>query len=206
MRHRPPLAASLLVVIGALSLFPAACGGGSGGSTTSTDPETIEIPTRWASGNAADLRTLVQNSDQVFLGRVSRVVGQSEPELPGADIKRQLPPMTSFEVTVSSTMAGTLAPGATVVIEQAGGTIATSDGRRAVVVLEGDTLLEDGAEYLFFASRKSNGNLTAPPFGRLQVTADGSLVPLDAWSELGALKQLSGLSAAAAAAAVRAPE
>jgi hypothetical protein len=185
----------------------AACGGGGADSSTSTQHGSIEIPTRWAYGNASDLRSLMRTSDEVFFGRVSRVLGQSEAEMsPEVNSGRQGPPLTNFEVTVTNAMTGTLAPGASVIIEQFGGTTAISGGAQVTVVLDGDRLLEDGVSYLFFADRKPNGHLTVPPFGRLQVAADGRLQPLPVWSDLGALRLLNGLSPAAAAAKLAAPE
>jgi len=164
---------------------------------------TVEVQTRWAYGNANDLQSLIGSSDEVFVGSVTRVLGQSEGEqAPRMNNGRRGLPLTSFEVTVKSAQIGSLTPGDTVVIEQAGGITEVSGGSRVSIVLEGDKLLENGAEYLFFADRKANGNLTVPPFGRLQVGGDGSLEPLAAWSRLGALRQLSGLSASGAAARI----
>ncbi len=56
---------------------------------------------------------------------------------------------------------------------------------------------------MFFADYKSNGNLTSPPFGRLEVGAGGDLQPLDEWTRLGALRQLSDLSVDGAVVAVK---
>jgi hypothetical protein len=168
------------------------------------EPETIEIPTRWASANARDLRTLVRTSDEVFLGRVTRLLGQSEADQPpGASGSRAPLPLTRFEITVTRALSGTLAAGDAVVIEQIGGTIEVSGGGRATMVLEDDEPLENGAQYLFFADYKPNGNLTAPPFGRLQAGQDGSLQPLAPWGDLGALRELTGLSASDAAARIK---
>jgi hypothetical protein len=211
---RAKLSWLLILSVAVLSVFVFACGGGAddpeggapGGDTTAAQGEglhTEEIPTHWAYGNANDLRTLLQASDEVFFGRVTSVLGQSEAEPPpGSTINRAGLPITSFEITVDSVLGGALSPGATAVMEQAGGTIETSDGATVRIVLEGDKLLENGAEYLFFADYKANGNLTVPPFGRLQVSPDGSLEPLPVWSELSALEQLTGLTASAAASRV----
>jgi hypothetical protein len=70
------------------------------------------------------------------------------------------------------------------------------------IILEHDKLLLEGAEYLFFAAYKNNGKLSVQPFGRLQVGGDGSLEPLPVWSGLGALRQLTGLTASEAASRV----
>jgi hypothetical protein len=163
----------------------------------------VEIPARWATANAADLRALIRSSDEVFLGRVTGVVGQSEADRPpGMNPRRQALPVTSFEVFVTEAHVGNLARAETVIIEQVGGTIPVQGGGASRVVLEGDEVLERGAEYLFFADRKADGALTVPPFGRLQVRGDGSLAALEQWSGLGALQQLTGLSVSAAVAKV----
>ena len=164
---------------------------------------TITVPARWASANANDLRSLIRSSDEVFFGRVTRVLGQRQANQPrGANSDRQGLPLTSFEITVASAVAGTVSPGAAVVIDQVGGTVVAPGGTRRYVVLEADQLLEGGAEYLFFADRMPDGNLTVPPFGRLEVGTDGLLEPLLVWSRLGALQELAGLSSSAAAARV----
>jgi len=196
-----------------IALLTLACGDGTQGNGTpggdasealEETPRTEEVATHWASGNANDLRTLLHTSDEVFFGRVAHVLGQSETELPPGIAKdRAALPITSFEIAVESVMAGSLSPGAPVVIEQVGGTIDTSAGARMSIILEHDKLLVEDAEYLFFAAYKSNGTLSVAPFGRLQVSRDGSLEPLPIWSDLGALRQLSGLTASDAASRVR---
>jgi hypothetical protein len=210
---RANLSRLLIPAVAALSVFVFACGGGAdapvsgapGGDTTATHEDELhaEIPTRWAYGNASDLRSLIQSSDEVFLGRVTRVLGQHPVADPaGMAGGREAVPLTSFEVSVEKVLAGTLSPAAKVEIEQAGGLMEGPGGARTRVVLEGDKLLESGAAYLFFADYKANGKLSVPPFGRLQVMGDGSLQALAAWDDLGALKQLSGLSTSGAAARV----
>ena len=139
----------------------------------------------------------------MFFGRVTAVIGQVETKVgPGG---RGTLPLTSFEVNVTQALGGTLAQGSTVIIEQVGGITEVSGGAQTSIILEGDKRLEAGAEYLFFADRKPNGNLTAPPFGRLQVGTDGALIVIPRWSDLGALQQLAGLQASAAASRVGAP-
>jgi hypothetical protein len=199
-----------------ITLLVVACGGegqgdGAGRDDANTVPgyasQTQEVPTHWASGNAKDLRALLRTSDEVFFGRVTGVLGQSEIELPASIAKARAGlPITSFEITVESVMAGGLAPGASVLVEQVGGTIETSGGGSMNIILEHDKLLLPGAEYLFFAAYKNNGKLSVPPFGRLQVTADGSLEPLPVWSEMGALRQLTGLTASQATSRVGAAQ
>ena len=195
-----------------ITLLVVACGGegqgdGAGRNDANAVPghasHTQEVPTHWASGNAKDLRALLRTSDEVFFGRVTGVLGQSEVELPASIAKDRVGlPITSFEITVERVMAGGLAPGASVVVEQVGGTIETSGGATMSIILQHDTLLLEGAEYLFFAAYKNNGKLSVAPFGRLQISADGSLEPLPVWSGLGALRQLTGLTASEAAARV----
>ena len=62
-------------------------------------------------------------------------------------------------------------------------------------MLEGDPPVEVGKDYLFFISTKTNGTLSAPPYGRLEVRPGGRLVPLARWGSLGALRQLSQVPA-----------
>jgi hypothetical protein len=162
------------------------------------EPETIEIPTRWASANARDLRTLVAASDEVFVGRVVRLEGQTDQPVPGAGgVGERQPttfPVSRFEVRVVRQATGGLGAGTMVIIEQAGGVTTQPDGTEARLILDGDEPLKVGATYLFFATRKPNGSLTAPPFGRLVVGASGRLDPVGPWSSLGAIQELTGLS------------
>ncbi len=155
---------------------------------------TVRVPARWASANAADLRTLVHSTDAVFAGRVARLAGQrDEPLLPSASAAAggRSFPVSVFDVTVTRPIQGDVAGGMTVNIEQAGGISQRPDGSSVRFVLESDELLEPGLEYVFFANRRPDGSLTVAPFARLQVTPDGLLAPLPAWSSLGALQQLT---------------
>lgn len=197
---RKPPTFALIAVLTAGVLILAACGGKDEGTPAPATPQMVEVETRWASGTAVTLPSLLQTSDEVFFGRVTSVIGQQETAV-GPGSKGTLP-VTSFEVSVVSNLSGSLATGSTVVIEQVGGATEISGGAQANIVLEGDERLEPGIEYLFFADRKPNGTLTSPPFGRLQVGADGGLTALPRWSSLGALQQLAGLQASAAAARV----
>jgi hypothetical protein len=195
-----------------ITLLVVACGGeGQGGGARRDDANAVPgqvshtqvVPTHWASGNGNDLPALLRTSDEAFFGRVTGVLGQSEVELPASIAKdRAGLPITSFEITVERVVAGGLSSGATVVVEQVGGTIEISGGTTMSIILEHDKLLLEGAEYLFFAAYKNNGKLSVPPFGRLQVSADGSLEPLPIWSGLGALRQLTGLTSSEAASRV----
>jgi hypothetical protein len=69
------------------------------------------------------------------------------------------------------------------------------------VILAGDEPLQTGATYVFFADYKPNGNLTVPPFGRLQAEA-GGLAPLPEWTNMGALRELTGVPVDDAAAVI----
>jgi hypothetical protein len=106
-------------------------------------------------------------------------------------------------VSVTRPISGTFAAGSSTVVEQIDGTIPGPDGSPVSVILEGDEPLQSGATYMFFADYKPDGNLTSPPFGRLEVGAGGDLQPLAEWTRLGALRQLSELSVDGAAAAVK---
>jgi len=195
--------AALIAASSILSLFIGACGGGAGDSASSSEPQTIEISTRWASANANDLPTLIAASDAVFVGRVGRLVevreetlipGTGSSPVPGKPGRGETTvPVSVFEVTVGRSARGGLVRGSTVSFEQAGG-LTYRNGSPVRFELEGDEPLQPGGEYLFFAVYKPNGSLSAPPYARLQVTAEG-LLPQEPWARLGALQLLSGLSA-----------
>jgi len=184
-------------------LLLAACGGNSGGSTSSTQPEVIEIPTRWASANANDLSSLVASSDEVFIARVKALTGvRDQTILPGSD--STVPgkpgrdpsslPVSVYEIVITQSFTGSHAAGSTATFEQVGGLV-DQDGATVRLMLDGDPPVEVGKTYLLFISRKSNGALSAPPYGRLEVTVDGRLAPLTRWAGLGALQRLSQVTA-----------
>jgi hypothetical protein len=204
---RKSVSSAVLAALAIMSALAVACGGSDSGSSSDhgvaneaapAPGAPAEVPTRWASAIANDLPSLLDSSDEVFVGRVTRVTGQRD-EPAGAP---RTFPITRYEVSVEQSISGTLTPGAAVVVEQGGGTIRSSDGTETRVILHGDEFLVPGASYLFFAGYKSNGTLAAPPFSRLRVAADGALHPLHHWASLGALQQLAGLSAVEAARAV----
>jgi hypothetical protein len=179
--------------------FFSACGGGSESDddATSSAPEVIEVPTRWASGNANDLATLVDTSDEVFTARVERLAGTREEGFLGgtgesAGGKRGSTfPITSYDITITRSFVGDRAVGSAATLEQPGG-ISSDTGAR--MMLENDPPVEVGKEYLFFATVTDAGALTTAPFGRLEV-GPGKLTPVGPWGELGALKQLANVSA-----------
>jgi hypothetical protein len=198
----------LLILAGAgLSVFVLACG--RGGDATSGDAvpsdaatshedhiATAHIPTRWATGNAKDLRTLVATSGTVFVGRVTELKEtRLEDPFGGAGPSGNRPsvPVSLFAVAVESAVAGGAATGSTVIVEQVGGVSAGQNGIPTQFVLGGDEPLAVGARYLFFATTGSSGNLTTAPFGRFEVSGDGTLAGAQQWADLGAISQLDGL-------------
>lgn len=205
MRSRLLLLA--LVILGVVAV--AACGGGGDEtSLTSATTETVAIPARWATANAASARTLADSSDQVFVGTVVRKTGQETLDVrsmapaddPGAD--RTLP-LSLFEVRVDESVAGDLGIGTLVVMEQLGGVHTRGDGSEVLVVLDGDEPLEEGAQYVFFAddSKTTPGRIGSSPFARMKVTG-GGLEAMERWRDLGATQELTagGLESARAAA------
>jgi len=204
---RPNLISLPILAAAGLSLFVFACGGGSDSSPRDAVPSepahshedsdipVVHVPTRWVTGNASDLRTLVESSATVFVGRVAELKEtRSEDPFGGAGPSNDRPslPVSVFEVQVETSLAGEAAAGTTVVVEQVGGIMANSDGGRTRFVLGGDEPLAVGERHLFFAARKSNGSLAAAPFERFEVTEDGTLASASQWAELGAVRELSG--------------
>lgn len=167
--------------------------------------ETISVPVRWASAIASDLSTLTANSDAVFVGRVVRLKSQrEEPLAPGLEASAPADgkpsrqpgtfPISTFEVRVQQAISGGYDASSVVLIEQAGGTSERADGSRVRLALEDDQPLEPGHRYLFFVRQKENGTLSAAPFARLLFT-DRGLEPVPPWSNLGAMRALSGRTA-----------
>jgi hypothetical protein len=156
----------------------------------------VHVPTRWATGNASDLNTLVASSGTVFVGRVA-ALKETRLEDPFGGVgpagERPRLPVSLFEVLVEASLAGGTSAGSTVVVEQVGGVAINPDGNRTRYVFGGDEPMAVGERYLFFAATNSNGNLVSAPFGRIAVGQDGTLVPAVTWTELGAVRQLSGL-------------
>jgi hypothetical protein len=155
------------------------------------------MPARWAWGDAARLDTLTKSADVVFSGTVVRVeqrtVGTASG---GGDASGQAPrfldlPLSEFELHVESVVSGNLTAGSAIVLQQLGGVETRPDGTQVRIMLNGDDPLRVGEKYLLFASFQKDGSMTAPPFGRMKVRADGSLVAEEGWGHLGALKELS---------------
>jgi hypothetical protein len=183
------------------------------------DLTVVEIPTRWATANAQDMKTLLASSDAVFVGEVAGLIEQRNVEFggptsaadappaanPGKDAvaRRASVPISVFQVTIVRSIAGGLTEGQKASVEQPGGVITRSDGSQAQVVLDGDELLTPGTKYLFFASVKGNGALTSAPFARFTVRDGESLAPLDGWSGLPVARQLNDRSVDEAADTVR---
>jgi len=201
----------LLGAVAGVSLFVFACGGGganapgngaSSGDTTSAQGDelpTIELPSLWDSSSAASLETLIGSADVVFRGNVVALKGQraalAQPADPSAPAPRWADlPVSQFEVRVESAVSGSLTAGTLMTFEQAGGVQTRADGSRVRIMLEGDQAVQVGATYLFFGSVREDGIIEAPPFGRMQVRADGSLAAEARWADVGALKQLSSMS------------
>jgi hypothetical protein len=208
-------------------LFTAACvvaviaGCGSGGDSASNaevgrdsevtaDAPVVEIPTRWASANARDMKTLIASTGTVFVGEVTGLSEQRTAQLGGPTSagdaspgdnpgdagtgRRQASiPISVFEVTVVRSLAGGLAEGQTATLEQPGGVITRTDGSQARIILDGDEALTIGTRYLFFASVRGDGVMTSAPFARFTVRDDGSIAPLSEWSGLPVASQLTGV-------------
>jgi hypothetical protein len=207
-KTRPNLSCLLILAAAGLSLFVFACGGGTDSpprddvtleaahSHEESEIPVVHIPTRWATANASDLRTLVASSATVFVGRVTELKEtRAEDAFGGAGPSGDRPslPVSIFEVRVEASLAGEAAAGSTVVLEQVGGILANPDGSRTRFVFGGDEPLAVGERHLFFAKRKSNGSLAAAPFGRFEVSGDGTLASAPQWAELGVARELEGL-------------
>lgn len=173
----------------------AACGGGSGAPD---EPPVSEIEVRWASAMAADLDTLVAASGAVFVGSVEERSGQIDKELSAQG--RPLP-FTQYAVRVQDVLAGDGTAGELVTFEQLGGVAESSRGP-VTLVAQGDTQLEPGATYVFFARADEAGVYSAPPFGRMPVV-DGQVLAPEGWGSLGAVSQMAGLALTQAAGEVQ---
>jgi hypothetical protein len=196
---------AFLLFVAAVSALVVACGGGGDsdeGAISQTDAdtavsaaenlETVEIPARWATANADSVSALVTSSQEVFTARVARLSGEREQVLNPA--RGSSVPISIYELEITESFVGGRAAGSVATFEQAGGAV-EQGGEDVWMMLEGDPPVEVGKEYLFFASLKENGTLSAPPYGRLEVTAGGDLVPLAAWESLGALQRLQEVPA-----------
>jgi hypothetical protein len=198
----------IILAIAGLSAFVFACGDDKDSphhDAVSTEPASsheegempvVHVPTRWATATASDLRTLVDSSGTVFVGRVAALQEtRLEDPFGGAGPSGERPrlPVSLFDVLVEASIAGGALAGATVVVEQVGGVAPNPDGSRTRYVFGGDEPMAVGERYLFFAATNSSGNLVTAPFGRIAVGQDGTLNPSATWMELGAVRQLAGL-------------
>jgi hypothetical protein len=145
-----------------------ACGG------SDEEPYVEVVGARWATAEAESVPALIASSDAVFVGRVTQELPQRAETLPGPEGRPAAGrtfPISRYEAVVESSVAGGVAAGAVVVIEQAGG---EDPGDGHAVMIEGDELIQAGKTYVFFASQKGNGTWTAAPYGRLEVRDAGS--------------------------------
>jgi hypothetical protein len=150
----------------------------------------VEVHTRWATAHASSVESLTEFSDAVFAGRVTRLAGQrEEPPPPGA---RGSFPISRYDVTVQAAVLGTVEPGSTVVMEQFGGIVGDEESGLRLVILEGDTPLQPGRTYLFFATRKDDGAYVSAPFTRLALGPGQRLAALEPWGDIPAMQALDG--------------
>ncbi len=203
------------LVLAALLLFALACSGSSSSlNETPAEYTTQEVPARWSVANAESLATLVGSSDAVFTGTVTRQTGQrSEPLGPAAPLGPPAPdqpasggpsgfPVSVFEVRVNEPLVGGLVAGQTVTMEQLGGIVPAGDGQDARLVLEGDTPLTSGRQYLFFATVKPNGAYSSAPYAKIPIYEGGLSVDV-AWAHLPAVAAIAGHRADRAAQEIR---
>ncbi|MEX0684253.1 MAG: hypothetical protein WD472_12460 [Dehalococcoidia bacterium] len=196
--------AILAVYAGLLLIAGVACSGSS--DQTSDDPtdyEVREVPARWSTAQASDLRTLVSSSDVVFVGTVVTRAGQADAPLGPTSsgeaaqfaqqpVTRQAGfPVSKFDVEVTKAIVGALTEGDALVIEQPGGFVSGADGVRSLLVLEGDQPLEPGVSYLIFATLKPNGAYASAPYARMRI-AHNDVSAGETWRHLPAVAQLEG--------------
>ena len=111
-----------------------------------------------------DIRKVVGASNHIFVGRVVAVVGRKG--IPTSGPGNEFIPQTQFSVEVLENIKGELS--GTVTVNQMGGT----DASGAVVVVEGDTLLEVGKTYLLATWHSSDDgwySIVAEGYGNVQV-------------------------------------
>ncbi len=181
---------------------------------TPADYTTQVVPARWSVANTESLATLVSSSDAVFIGTITRQTGQrSEPsglavplgppdsDRPGIDERRGFP-VSVFDVHVSGSLVGGLAVGQTVTMEQLGGIVPADGGQDLRVVLEGDTPLTPGRQYLFFATIKPNGTYSSTPYAKIPIV-EGILSVDAGWANLPAIAAIDGQRADYAAQEIR---
>ena len=204
-----------LTLLAALFLLVVACSGSQPSvNETPADYTTQEVPARWSVANAESLATLVSSSDAVFIGTVTRQTGQRtetsglavplgppDSDQPASGRARGFP-VSVFDVHVSDPLVGGLAVGQTVTMEQLGGIVPTDGGQDVRVVLEGDTPLTPGREYLFFATIKPNGTYSSTPYAKIPIL-EGNLSVDARWANLPAIAAINGQRADYAAQEIR---
>jgi hypothetical protein len=191
----------LAVVFGCGSGDDSAQNADPGNNSVASDLPVNEVPTRWASGNARDLPTLIASTGTVFVGEVVALNGQRTQPVGRGAVTGEGPranfPISEYQVVVRRTLVGGLQEGDSVRLEQPGGVTSGADGSRARIMLEGDEPFEVGVTYLIFGSLREDGVLTSSPFGRF-VVDNGSLKALEHWTDLPVARQLAGDSVEAA--------
>ena len=192
-------------LLGAAALLVAACSGQ--GVEQSSPPQSelsvVYVPARWASAQADSFESLVAATGTVFVGEVTRPLGDrgAPSSLPRPGGPKVSIPVTSFEVRVTTGIIGGKLAGETVIFDQPYGVVDRPAGP-VMVLLEGDSPLEVGTSYLFFASARDDGTLTAAPYARFEATADGFEAPPE-FRDVPVAEQLRPLDAAEAAARIR---
>jgi hypothetical protein len=173
------------------------------------EPQAVVLGTRWRTDDIKDLATLLASSETVFAGTVSELSGQRLEELsppaaaaPAGDADKPPAkrvtslPISVFDVRVEEVWKGTLDASDIVIVEQAGGTVRSSDGAETRILLEGDEPIVIGETYLFWFGSTSGDRFVTSPFRRLEVSDSGRFDAMAGWRNLGALRALSGLRAA----------
>jgi hypothetical protein len=142
---------------------------------------------------ASDVRTLEAGADVVFVGTVTAKTGQRLDDLQGAlaSTAKSPMPVSQFSVSVEQVLSGDLQAGDEVWFEQVGGTSPVSGGKIATFALDGDTLMQAGGRYLFFARRTPGGAYSVAPYGRFPLEGDTLKAP-PGWERVGAATQLAG--------------
>jgi hypothetical protein len=150
-----------------------------------------EAPALWASNQADSFESLVAATGTVFVGEVTQQVDRDvSTTSPKALGPKATIPVTSFEVRLTKPIVGSRAAGETVVFDQPYGVVEQSDGP-VMLFLEGDSPLEVGKSYLFFASAREDGTLTSAPFARFEIEDNGELKGLEGWTDSGVARALA---------------
>ena len=150
MKKLPFLPSMVAVFAGALLL--------SGCASPQAQPptKTTSVSESWAKAYPT-LKDLTQSADAI-------VVGTVEKSAPAASVDGI--PFTDATVAVKSWLKGTK-PAATITVRQTGGAL-----KDAVVVAEGDAIMQPGEESMLFLQKNDNGTYVtlSGPTGRLPVS------------------------------------